>query len=121
MELEVAVRRMVVLLVEDEPLVAGPFKDALTDLGYEVIWADSVEVGLGVLAEQRVDVAVLDVQLGADYSYPIADVLHRAGIPFMFVSGVSRGSVPPEHQTRPFLPKPFRIMEVHRSLCALAG
>lgn len=109
------------MLVEDDPLIASLFADVLSSLGYEVLWAASVAAAVEILAARVVDVAVLDVQLGPDYSYPVADLLHQAGTPFMFVSAVPKGSVPSEHQARPFLSKPYRITEVHRSLCAMLG
>ena len=77
-----------VLLVEDEPIVAWLLKDMLVDLGLVVVGpAASVNQALAMIDAESIDMAVLDVNLKGQMSYPIADVLVDRGVPFVFSTG----------------------------------
>jgi CheY-like chemotaxis protein len=79
-----------VLLVEDEGLVALLIEDLLMDLGCEVVGScDSIRSALEWLerAAQAPDGAVLDVNLGGELVYPVAEVLEARRIPFAFATG----------------------------------
>ena len=63
-------------------------KDMLTELGFEVVGACSkVTEALAVVTNQDVSAAVLDVNLGDELSYPVADGLVAKGVPFVFITG----------------------------------
>ena len=80
-----------VLIVEDEPIVAMCLEDMLIDLGCEVVGpASRVQEGLTLAETEGLDAAILDVNLGADYSYAIADALSERGVPFAFATGYDR-------------------------------
>ncbi len=53
-----------VLLVEDEELVRSIISQLLRADGYEVIEAHAAEVALTIFEKQKIDVAVLDMNLG---------------------------------------------------------
>jgi PAS domain S-box-containing protein len=77
-----------ILLVEDEALVAMMLRDVLTELGFEVIGpfgrlADAMVVAI----HETIDAGMIDVNLGGELVYPIADVLLARRIPFIFVTG----------------------------------
>jgi CheY-like chemotaxis protein len=77
-----------VLLVEDEPIVAWLLQDMLVDLGLVVVGpAASVNQALAKIDAESIDMAVLDVNLKGQMSYPIADVLVARGVPFVFSTG----------------------------------
>ena len=79
-----------VLLVEDEGLVAMMMEDFLADLGCEVVGScDSVRSAMAWLeaATDPLDGAVLDVNLGGDLVYPVAEILAARGVPFAFATG----------------------------------
>jgi CheY-like chemotaxis protein len=62
-----------VLLVEDEPIVAWLLKDMLVDFGCSVVGpAADVNQALAMIDAESIDVAVLDVNLRGQMSYPIA-------------------------------------------------
>ena len=79
------------LLVEDEPIVAWLLKDMLVDLGCSVVGpAADVNQALAMIDAESIDVAVLDVNLRGQMSYPIADVLVARGVPFVFSTGYDK-------------------------------
>jgi len=83
-----------VLLVEDEPLVAMMMNGFLDQLDCRVIGPCNTPFeALAVLKENSVDAAILDINLGGETVYPVADALSRLGIPFAFVTGYGGESV----------------------------
>ncbi|HEY1750923.1 MAG TPA: response regulator [Caulobacteraceae bacterium] len=98
-----------VLVVEDESLVAMLLEDVLGDLGCEVIGpAASVEQALALIAAGGFDFALLDVKLGAAAtSFPVADALRAAGVPFAFVTGYGAESLRPDLRDTPVIAKPI--------------
>ncbi|MFS8050200.1 response regulator [Rhizobium sp. BR 314] len=82
---EVAYR--VVLVVEDEFLIAMELESALTDGGFRVLGpASSVNQALDLLAKQRPDAAVLDVTLGHEKVTPVAQLLTSWDVPFILAT-----------------------------------
>lgn len=99
-------RRM--LVVEDEMLVLMNIEMAFEDLGCsEIHAAASVADGLALLARHGFDAAIVDVNLGGEKSYPVADALARLGIPFVFSTGYNDHSDRPDLEDRPVLRKPY--------------
>jgi CheY-like chemotaxis protein len=104
-----------VLLVEDENLVALLLEEALAELGHTVLGPVArLTRALEMARHEAFDVAILDVNINGETSYPIADVLAARGIPFIFSTGYGR--LPPEYRSRPTLEKPFRLHDLQRSL-----
>ena len=99
-------RRM--LVVEDEMLVLMNIEMALEDLGCSMICvAASVAEALALLAHQSFDAAMIDVNLGGEKSYPVADGLTERGIPFAFSTGYSDHGDRIDLEDRPVLKKPW--------------
>ena len=99
-------------MVEDETDLARLFAEVLGSAGYEVIAADSVTDALSTLDYERVDAAVLDIELRDGPVFPVADRLAACGTPFLFASAVYAQMVPRQHQGTPFIGKPFAIAEL---------
>ena len=77
------------MIVEDEALVAMDLQFDFEDAGAEVLGpAMSLEDALA-LAEQapEIDCALLDVDIAGCDVYPVAEMLQRRGIPFIFHTG----------------------------------
>jgi two-component SAPR family response regulator len=98
-----------VLLVEDEILVAMMMRDLLTEIGLTVIGP------FGRLAEamiaavhQELDAGIIDVNLGGEFVYPVADVLVARGIPFVFVTGYGVESIDGRFAQVPIIKKPVQ-------------
>jgi DNA-binding response OmpR family regulator len=78
------------ILVEDESLVAIMMEDMLVDLGCEVVAAfGQLAAALAWLddAARPFDAAILDVNLGGEMVFPLAQVLRDRGVPFAFATG----------------------------------
>ena len=83
-----------ILLVEDEPLVAMMMNGFLDQLDCRVVGPCNTPFeALAFLKENAVDAAILDINLGGETVYPVADALLRLGIPFAFVTGYGGESV----------------------------
>jgi CheY-like chemotaxis protein len=97
-----------VLVVEDVFLVALDLSDQLADSGCEVVGpASSVKQALEKIDGIALDGAVLDVNLGGERSFPVAELLASRGIPFLFLTGYDSATViPEEFQQAPRLSKP---------------
>ena len=110
-----------ILIVEDEPLIAMMLEDFLEALDKQVAGtADTVDMALEIIAAGGVDAAILDVNLrGGQTSWPVADALADAGVPFLLATGGSGDTVEARHCSRPLLPKPFTMDAVEKALNAL--
>ena len=109
-----------VLVMEDEMLMAWALEDLLADLGCIVVGpAARVDKALALLQAEAVDLAMLDVNLSGQRSYAVADALAAKGVPFVFLSGYTRDSLPGCYHARPMLQKPFRPSELGDALAKL--
>ena len=83
---------LVVLLVEDEPLIALDVVCTLEDAGAVVEGAHATAAAAFAAMDGavRLDAAVLDVDLGAETSEGIFHRLRRAGVPVVLHTGGSR-------------------------------
>jgi two-component SAPR family response regulator len=59
------------------------------------------------LRNARVDAAVLDVNLGGEVVYPLADVLTADRVPFIFVTGYGPDEIERRFASVPVLQKPI--------------
>jgi CheY-like chemotaxis protein len=108
-----------VLVVEDEALVAMLLEDMLADHGCEVAaTASRIAQALALVADPALafDAAILDVNLGGDPIFPVAEALAARGAPFVFATGYGAGGLPESWRSRPTLQKPFSHQDVGRAL-----
>ena len=59
-------------------------------------------------AEEGGNIAILDVNVDGEQIFPVADILAKRGLPFVFVTGYGEGSLPDTYRSRPALQKPFQ-------------
>lgn len=111
-----------VLVVEDEPLVSMLLEDMLDELGCVVAGtAASVAQALDLLMSNlEVDAAVLDVNLGGEKVFPVADQLFRRRVPFAFSTGFGPADLAERYPTAPLLHKPYRPEALARALQGFA-
>lgn len=97
-----------ILVVEDESVIALMIEDMLSLLGCtSVLHASAVASALALLAEGKPDAALLDVNLGGEPAYAIAERLEALQIPFVFASGYGSVGLPPRWSQKPVIQKPF--------------
>ena len=111
-------KRLRILVVEDEGLVAMLIEDMLEDLGCEVACsASNVAQALRWIEDGgEADAALLDVNLGGEAVWPVADALAARGVRFAFTTGYGQLNEP-RFQGAPLLGKPIkgeRLKEVLR-------
>jgi DNA-binding response OmpR family regulator len=97
-------------------------EDWLTDLGHEVVGpARSVSDGLGYATEAPLDGAILDIRLGNENSYGIANALRDRGVPFVFATGQGDPDPDSGFEDALYLTKPFEFGSVQAALEKLLG
>jgi len=55
---------------------------------------------------EKVDAAILDINLGGEKVFPVAEALKAIGIPIIFVTGYDNWMIPQEYEDTPVLRKP---------------
>jgi len=98
-----------VLLVEDEILVAMMMKDILTELGFSVIGPFSrLSEAMVAAVHEDINAGIIDVNLGGEFVYPVADVLAARKIPFVFITGYGVESIDSRFEYVPIVKKPVQ-------------
>ena len=109
-----------IFVVEDEFLIRMLLEDMLTDLGYDLVgMAGRVDEAAEMAQTKDFDLAILDVNLDGQDVYPVADLIGKRGLPFMFVTGYGGRGLPENYRNRPTLQKPFQLDELKRMLAQL--
>jgi two-component SAPR family response regulator len=91
----------------------------LSDIGCTPVGpATRIERALKLIENAGFDIAILDVNLNGDESYPIADALAARAIPFVFASGYSAGRLRKKYRGVPSLQKPYQQQELEHTLAA---
>ena len=109
------------LVVEDEAMVAMMLEDMLADLGCVVVdVAGSLAQGLALAdsPDIAIDGAVLDVNLGGEKVYPVAERLAARRVPFIFSTGYGLAGISPQYAHVEALAKPFSLPRLERALLA---
>jgi CheY-like chemotaxis protein len=98
-----------ILLVEDEILVAMMMRDILADLGFSVVGPFSrLSDAMVAAVHDEIDGGIIDINLGGEFVYPVADVLLARSIPFVFVTGYGVESVEARFRAVPIIKKPVQ-------------
>lgn len=111
-----------IFLVEDESLIMMLLEDIMTDLECEVV-RSCLTLREALEAAPTVDaqVAILDINLAGDPSFPVAERLAARGIPLIFASGYGSTTLPETWQGRTTLAKPFSALQVEAALRTVLG
>ena len=86
-------------MVEDETFIAVDLKEALSELGADVVGPDpDLPQAPGCIFARSIDFAVLDIALREGSSLSLADTLADRQLPFLFATGLGAESIPQRHQ-----------------------
>ena len=98
-----------VLVVEDEYFVADDVATELRALGADVVGPvpDLVRAMEIVASGERIDLAVLDINLQGETVYPVADALKTRLVPFVFATGYAQSLIPESYGDVPRWEKPY--------------
>lgn len=115
-------KKINILIVEDEPIIALDLKRALTKLGYHVLGTlASGKAALQRIDQQIPDIILLDIQLEGDLDG--IDTAHQISkkypIPIIFLtSNTDTRTFNRAKLTQPhgFLSKPFRLVDITHSI-----
>ena len=111
-----------ILIVEDEWLLADHLAAIVERAGATILGPTaSVDTTLDLLdrADPPPDAATLNVRLGDDMSYDVADRLGAMGVPYVFISANALQNLPGRFHDRPMLAKPFTDPQVVTALTGL--
>lgn len=74
------------------------------------------------LAEKEdLDLAILDVNLDGRMSFPVAEILARRGVPFLFATGYGSAGIEPPYRDRPVIRKPFSLEDLGKAIDKVAA
>lgn len=106
-----------ILIVEDEFLVAMLLEDLLSEMGHQVAGTFAQVAEAMKFAEHAdLDFAILDINLAGATSFPVAEILRRRGIPFLFASGYGSPGLTSAFENELTLQKPYEPAELERAI-----
>lgn len=109
-----------ILIIEDEYFIASDIKRAITSEGAVAVGPAGTLATAMALAEEDIDLALLDVNLEGEHSYPIANRLRDRAVPFAFLTGYDDWALPEAYRDVPRFGKPFGIAQLISGLESLA-
>lgn len=106
-----------VLVVEDETVVAMLLEDMLEDLGCRLAESlGSLQAALAAAETTDAEVAVLDVNVGGEAVFPVAERLAARGVPLIFATGYGQAGLPERWRGSAVLGKPFLQEDLKQAL-----
>lgn len=105
-----------VLVVDDEPFMRMLLAEALEDEGYRVLEASNVLEAVAILANQKIDALVTDVDMpGALNGFDLVDLVAK-WTAIVITSGRHTAGERPLPSRSRFLPKPYRLSDIIAAL-----
>ena len=99
-----------VLVAEDEYFIAKSLVDELQEIGADVLGpVATVSDTLALIAAERLDAVVLDINLRGEMAYPVADALIERKVPFVLATGYSADTLPTRYAGVPRCDKPVEV------------
>lgn len=109
-----------IFLVEDETLVRMSLASMVEELGHRVVAEAATIKEAGAIAMTGVfDLAILDINIDGLGIDPVAHVIERRGLPFLFVTGYGAEWLPSLFRRRPVLEKPVSLDRLRHTIDAL--
>jgi DNA-binding response OmpR family regulator len=106
-----------ILVVEDESMIALCIAEILEHHGFEVVGPVATLSGAIALASrERLDGALLDVNIVGGKVDNVAEILDRRGVPFIFVTANGRDDLPKRFIDKTLIEKPFNASNLIREI-----
>lgn len=116
-------KKHTILLIEDEKDIGETISEYLTDVGFEIIWAQNGPQGIQKAIQHYPDAIICDINMPGITGYEVFDMLHQINvtsvIPFIFLSakaskddillGLHLG-------VDDYIPKPFELTELEKTV-----
>lgn len=112
---------MVVLIVEDDPLISLAIEDIVAQHTEGDIIAVRSRADAFTSLSTDIDLAILDIDVTNGKTFDVASKLLSMRIPFIFVSASDKSQVPEDLRHAPFIPKPFDEADIKRHLVDAVG
>ena len=103
-----------ILVVDDEPLISTMTEEWLSELGHAVVGPAHNLAAAMELVQSDIDAAIVDVALGKENGYPLADALTARGVPFVLATGYGQDGIEPRYRDHSTLAKPFQFATFRR-------
>ncbi len=114
-----------VLVVEDDYFIADEICTTLRNSGAEIVGpSPDLEHGLRLVKSQRIDCAVLDINLHGDLAFSLASELKQRGTPSIFATGYDSSVLPGAFSDSVRLEKPVNLpalLQAVQALCPRPG
>jgi CheY-like chemotaxis protein len=110
---ELSLKGARILIVEDEWIISNLLADLLVELGCEVVGpATHLAMANELASIEKIDCALLDLNIAGEPVYPVAEILSSRGVPFVFITGYRREKISESFRKRPLLRKPFKAEDL---------
>ena len=107
-----------ILVVEDEYMLAADLEMELLDAGAIVLGpfgtlATAIEF---IGTKQKIDGAILDVNLRGEMIFPAADLLIERGVPFVLTTGYDASAIPSRFEHCARCSKPISMAKIAQAI-----
>lgn len=115
---DLSLRGRRILVVEDEYMLAMDLERELQDAGAHVLGpVPTVFAALQLIdSAEPIEGALLDVNVGGESIFPVADALMQRGVPVVLTTGYDLRAIPERYADLPRCEKPVDIRQVARTL-----
>jgi CheY-like chemotaxis protein len=106
-----------ILVVEDDELLAAILVENLAEFGCIAIGpVASLAAATALVRQERVDAAILDINLRGESVYPFTRELASRRVPFILTTGYEPDSIAWQYGQSSVLQKPFTLTDLGQSL-----
>lgn len=115
---ERSLRHCRILVVEDEYMLADELRMELSDADAIVLGpVATIEEAIDLIAsEAKIDGSILDVNLGGELVFPVADRLAELGVPFLFTTGYDGSIIPARFADIDRCEKPINMRRITQAI-----
>lgn len=115
-----ALRGVSVLVVEDNGLLCCVLEETLREAGCEIVGPyGRLPEAMSAASTERIDIALLDINVRGQLVSPLAEQLRERGVPFVLTSAYQPNDVPRALQNAIQLRKPYTDSDLLERLASI--